>query len=723
MDVIGDNNTDPKGTRTGFFSLRKKLPFFVGLLLLAVICVYAVIAYSYARRSAIDIGHERIVKVTHQMSAIFARSADAVARAHRQLAKNNNVLSLLDTASSRLKLDSGIAMLRQSLEDEMWVSAQVVDRSGGLLHREGSSDQEKLLSKALLSDALLTHPDSVWIGNLIYVDSFLYYPIVAGLQGNDRKQGFLIRWRQQRTSPQSLEQFFLLLGEGSNILIGNSDGSLWTDLNVAITAPKLNGKNPLAVTDPIPGTSWLLHISLSEKQVLQLVNASLKWLIVVGLLLFIIGAIIAWLISRSLTQPILHLTDAAAKVAGGDYSTEVHHKGKDELAVLADSFNTMLEKVRNAYHQQEEMVQLRTRQLEEKLVELKASESRFRDLLEATPDATVIVDAAGNIQFVNRQTEILFGYARSELLGQRVDKLIPSDARSAHSLHMEGYMASPLTRGMGSGLEIFALRKDGTQLPVEISLAPIKAQGKLLVTAAIRDITERKKTEEAIRDINRELESFTYSVSHDLRAPLRIIDGYADILVEDHANTLDSEGRRCLSVIKSNAQRMGQLIDDLLDLSRTGRKGMAFDTVNMQLMVQEVVGEMVDVKERNAQLKIGELPNVKADESLIRQVWINLISNALKYSSRGQVPEIQIRAVQKGDWYEFSVSDNGVGFDMSYAGKLFGVFQRLHNDNEFEGTGIGLALVARIVKRHGGRIWADARPGQGATFTFTLPIT
>jgi light-regulated signal transduction histidine kinase (bacteriophytochrome) len=150
---------------------------------------------------------------------------------------------------------------------------------------------------------------------------------------------------------------------------------------------------------------------------------------------------------------------------------------------------------------------------------------------------------------------------------------------------------------------------------------------------------------------------------------------------------------------------------------------MAFDTVNMQLMVQEVVGEMVDVKERNAQLKIGELPKVKADESLIRQVWINLISNALKYSSRGQVPEIQIRAVQKGDWYEFSVSDNGVGFDMSYAGKLFGVFQRLHNDNEFEGTGIGLALVARIVKRHGGRIWADARPGEGATFTFTLPIT
>lgn len=723
MGVIDEKIAGADSTGSGFFSLRTKLPVFVGLLLLALICAYAIISYTFARQSAVEIGQERIDKVTRQMSSIFARSAAALAGMHAQLAKNENVQALLDTASYNNRKDSGMAVLRRSLADEMWVSAQVLSREGMVLHREGSPDQLKLLSKQILPDLLLTKPDSVLIGNLIYADSFLYYPIVSGLAYGGNQQGFLVRWRQQRTSAQALEQFYLLLGEGSNILIGNSDGTLWTDLNKAIKAPNLNRKNPLAITESIPGTSWQLHIALSEKQVLGLVNASLKWLIFVGIALFVVGAIFAWLISRSITRPIFRLTDAAAKVAAGNLSTEVDQSGKDELAVLATSFNSMVEKLRSAYQKQEEVVQLRTRQLEERLVELKASESRFKDLLEATPDATVIVDAAGDIQFVNRQTEVLFGYQRSELLGQPVDKLIPSNFRATHTLHMQGYVASPLARGMGTGLEIFAQKKDGSQLPVEISLAPIKAQGKLLITAAIRDISERKKAEEAIRDINRELESFTYSVSHDLRAPLRIIDGYADILEEDHASQLDAEGRRFLKVIKSNARRMGQLIDDLLDLSRTGRKGMEFEKVDMQGMVQEIVEEMEQVKELNAHIQIGELPEVKADGSLIRQVWINLISNAVKYSSRGQTPHIRIMATKKPGAYEFSVSDNGVGFDMSYSGKLFGVFQRLHNDADFEGTGIGLALVARIIKRHGGRIWADARPGEGATFTFNLPIT
>ncbi|HZE84804.1 MAG TPA: ATP-binding protein [Puia sp.] len=227
---------------------------------------------------------------------------------------------------------------------------------------------------------------------------------------------------------------------------------------------------------------------------------------------------------------------------------------------------------------------------------------------------------------------------------------------------------------------------------------------------------------EQLAIVNQELEAFTYSVSHDLRAPLRIIDGFADILTTDYAEKLDGEGKRTLGVITSNARRMGQLIDDLLNLSRLGRQEIATVPVNMSRLVRSVIAEQLQSFDKVLDIPVTDLLPASCDSSLIHQVWANLISNAIKYSARRENPEIQVGSYQTGTEIIYSVKDNGVGFDMKYSAKLFGVFQRLHKITEFEGTGVGLALVQRIVAKHGGRVWAASEVGKGSTFCFSLPI-
>jgi signal transduction histidine kinase len=221
---------------------------------------------------------------------------------------------------------------------------------------------------------------------------------------------------------------------------------------------------------------------------------------------------------------------------------------------------------------------------------------------------------------------------------------------------------------------------------------------------------------------NKELESFSYSVSHDLRAPLRAVVGFSKILIEDHAGQIDEEALRKLNVIQSEAQRMGQLIDDLLAFSRLGRKALNVVELDMTELARANYTGLNGQYERSpVELRLGSLPRAKGDRVLLGQVWANLLSNAVKFSSKREKPVVEVSAVSDEKEYIYFVRDNGAGFDPRYHAKLFGVFQRLHSNNEFPGTGVGLALVQRIVVRHGGRVWADSTPGEGATFYFTLP--
>jgi len=251
------------------------------------------------------------------------------------------------------------------------------------------------------------------------------------------------------------------------------------------------------------------------------------------------------------------------------------------------------------------------------------------------------------------------------------------------------------------------------------------------------DITERKIQEDKIKElnkelevnvaqlqeVNKELESFTYSVSHDLRAPLRAVSGYTEMLNEDYGNILDDEGKRILEVVRSNAIKMGKLIDDLLTFSRLGRKELLKTEVDMNKLFEEVLTDIQNSNQHKAEIKADRLPVVNADYGLMHQVLYNLLANAIKFSSKKDHSKVTISFAEKENEYEFSVKDNGAGFDMKYADKLFGVFQRLHSQEEFEGTGVGLAIVYKIVTKHGGKIWAEGKVDEGATFNFTIPKT
>ena len=260
----------------------------------------------------------------------------------------------------------------------------------------------------------------------------------------------------------------------------------------------------------------------------------------------------------------------------------------------------------------------------------------------------------------------------------------------------------------------------------------------LQVAILFNDITERKQAEETIKllnkdlehnlrtieSVNKELESFSYSVSHDLRAPLRAINGHANILMEDFSEILSEQVKKSIEVINRNSQKMGTLIDDLLTFSRLGRKDIVRDHVDIEGMVKNIIADIRTLHStEKTNFNIGNLIPASGDNTLLKQVWLNLISNARKYSRNNSSPSIYIGSTKKDNEIAYYIKDNGVGFDMRYYDKLFGVFQRLHAENEFEGTGVGLAIVERIVTRHGGKVWAESKPNEGACFYFSIPVT
>ncbi len=368
-------------------------------------------------------------------------------------------------------------------------------------------------------------------------------------------------------------------------------------------------------------------------------------------------------------------------------------------------------------------IMLNRRDIAKKIAELELEKGIERNaylasLLANTNDAVFSMDNSFVIKSWNKAAELLYGYTAEEAIGKATVDLIKTKINDSERASIR----QSLQQIGASKLEVINYTKNGEILDLLISTTAMKSQDgeKLGFVSICHDISERKKLEEELKKTNAELEAFTYSVSHDLRAPLRGIIGFTAILEEEYSSKLDDEAMRITGVIKNNALRMGNLIDDLLNFSRLGKHEIIRNKVDMKDIVKQVINEQNTKNNHPVAWQVHELPVVEADVNMIRQVWINLIDNAVKYSRNNEQPFVEIGCIEKEGEQVFFIKDNGVGFDQQYSNKLFKVFQRLHSAQEFEGTGVGLALVEKIIARHSGKIWAEAEINKGATFYFTV---
>ena len=577
------------------WSIERKLPLFVTILLLAVAIAQLTIGYGEVRQASRALVDKRLPLATRVLADLFQIPTQ---RARiTALAKDPAIVAFLRSREPADRARALVAMQRITNDTSSTGSLELRDFGGKLLLRTG---------KFTAADSVLVSPrsDSATYGPFMRQDTTLFIAVTmaVGAGPTERSGGIVQQLGRVGLNARTPKALTGLAGGDIVLLVGNAAGDPWTDFATIVPAPPQSvltsltpvryehgGELKRAAAAVVPGTPWMVVAELPSRLIAVPARDYLRSMAPIAVLIVIAGALLAWWGSRRLTKPLVHVTRAAEAITTGDLDQRVSVQRDDELGRLARSFNLMAEQVSRSHHDLEAQVAQRTQALE------------------------------------------------------------------------------------------------GT---------------------------------------NAELESFSYSVSHDLRAPLRAIHGFARILLEDHQTKLEPEAQRLLGVIDQNTRRMGQLIDDLLSFSRLGRKELASARVDMTEMAQVVTDELRRAEpERNGQLevRIGSLLPAQGDRALLRQVLSNLLQNAMKFTRAQPNARIEVGSRPDGTETVYYVKDNGAGFDARYVDKLFGVFQRLHSTEEFDGTGVGLAIVKRIVQRHGGRVWAEGKINEGATFYFSLP--
>ena len=463
------------------------------------------------------------------------------------------------------------------------------------------------------------------------------------------------------------------------------------------------------------------------------------WLITAAILIaMLVAGAISFFLTRSIDVSIRTLKKGTEIVAGGDLTHRVTARGKDEIADLAQAFNDMTGRLSTSYRSLAEEVWDKEKAREA----LHIANLYTRSLIEVSLDPLVTISNDGKIMDVNHATELATGVPREQLIGSDFSAYFtdPKKAQEGYEQvfsrgfvrdyplairHVSGrttevlYNAATYRNEKGEVQGVFAAARDVTELRTA-QRALQKSHDELELRVAERTAELLARTTQLER-ANRELEDFSYTISHDLRAPLRAIDGFSSRLLRDCGEKLDEDGVRKLNAVSRNARKMGQLIDDLLTFSRLGRKEMNIVQIDLETMANDVWQEIKELNPgREMDFRIVDLLPAFGDASLVRQVFVNLLSNAVKFTRERNPARIEAGSYNKDGNCIHYVKDNGVGFDMQYHHKLFGVFERLHLEEEYEGTGVGLAIVQRIIHRHGGRVWAESTVNGGAVFYFTL---
>ncbi len=488
----------------------------------------------------------------------------------------------------------------------------------------------------------------------------------------------------------------------------------------------------LVVTSPITFKGELygyIQLNVTMQHLSKRIYTRVAEVLSLAVVLIFIAYLLARWAQHIVSKPILALANTAETIASEpNYTLRVAVSSSDEIGILYTSFNTMLERIDH-------------RETERNLAQqaLSESEARFAAMFNAIPDAIIFTDLNQHIILTNPGARTMFGYSDKELLGQTTEMLY-ADPQDYKEQEQKRYLAN---NGVESApYQAHYKRKDSCIFWVEAVGCQVNDDygNHIGLLSVIRDISERKEAEEKIRQLNtkleqrvqertaqletanKELEAFSYSVSHDLRAPLRAIDGFSLAILEDYAEALDDQGKNYIHRVRSATQRMGLLIDDLLALSRVARHEIKVQEVDLSQIANEVAQDLKNGNHaRNVEFVIAPNVKVRCDARLLRIVMENLLGNAWKYTSKHPSSLIEFGVVKIKNEPSYFIRDNGAGFDMRYVNKLFGAFQRLHLSEEFPGTGIGLATVARIIHRHGGNVWAEGEIEKGATFYFNLP--
>lgn len=449
-------------------------------------------------------------------------------------------------------------------------------------------------------------------------------------------------------------------------------------------------------------------------------NLVLKLLFAIALSVEVTGLTLAIVVSRNIQKGLNEILQSAKAVAKNDFTRKAKAFSKDEIGILANNFNTMAE------------------ELARSISVIEQAQQKFKGLLESAPDAIVIVSEKGIIHLVNNQCENIFGYNKNELIGCNVELLLPERFRNGPIENQKLFYDNPGVRSTGVGLELLGRRKNGEEFPVELSVSPLETEEGVLITTAIRDISEKKRLEKEIREANitlekkvqqrtaeleiknKELEQFAYVASHDLQEPLRTTSSFVELIRKQYHGKIDENANRYIDYVIQASDRMKTLIKDLLDYSRIGREKQ-FEPVDCNVALAEVTSDMAElIKENKAEITAGDLPVVNAFPTELKLLFQNLISNSIKFQKPGIAPRIEIATTKENGHWHFQFRDNGIGIEKQYQQRIFIIFQRLHNRSVYEGSGIGLAHCKKIVELHGGTIWVESEAGKGSNFHFTI---